>query len=128
MPAVIDAGDDEALSLAPNNAEGTGGLLSSPRAARLISGFQEIAADLLDQFGFEESVEPVGPTTPSIYEVISNSINIMQTRIGRSRLAGDPPELLITPRLQDFGLLDFDRANEAIAVGRRAVAHALAAR
>jgi NTE family protein len=43
-------------------------------------------------------------------------------------MAGDPPELLITPRLQNFGLLDFDRADEAILAGRRAVAHALAAR
>ncbi|MCP5044312.1 MAG: patatin [bacterium] len=104
------------------------GLLSSPTAARLLTSFQEVAADLLDQFGFEESAEASGPPTPSIYEVISNSINIMQTRIGRSRMAGDPPELLITPRLEDFALLDFDRAEEAIAVGRRAVAHALAAR
>ncbi|MFT5443362.1 MAG: NTE family protein [Myxococcota bacterium] len=126
--AVIDALDDDALPLAPVGIKGAGGLLSSPRAARFISGFQGIAADLLDQFGFEESAEPSGPATPSIYEVITNSINIMQTRIGRSRLAGDPPELLITPRLQDFGLLEFDRANEAIAIGRRAVAHALAAR
>jgi NTE family protein len=103
-------------------------LLSSPTAARLFASFQGVASDLLDQFGSDESAAPSGPPSPSIYEVISNSINIMQTRIGRSRMAGDPPELLITPRLQDFGLLDFDRADEAILAGRRAVAHALAAR
>jgi NTE family protein len=72
--------------------------------------------------------ERVDPSAPSIDDVISNSINIMQSRIGRSRLAGDPPELLVTPRLEDFALLDFDRADEAIVTGRRAVAHALAAR
>ncbi|MBW2725590.1 MAG: patatin-like phospholipase family protein [Deltaproteobacteria bacterium] len=104
------------------------GLLSSPTAARLLSSFQGVAADLLDQFGFDEGAAPSGPPTPSIYEVITNSINIMQTRIGRSRMAGDPAELLINPRLQDFGLLDFNRADEAILAGRRAVAHALAAR
>ena len=49
----------------------------------------------------------------------------MQVRIGRSRMAGDPPELLITPRMSDFGILDFDRAEEAIEEGRRAVAQAL---
>jgi NTE family protein len=63
---------------------------------------------------------------PSIYEVLAQSLNIMQVRITRSRMAGDPPELLVTPRLADFGLLDFDRAGEAIAEGERAVARALA--
>jgi len=136
--AGADVGDDAAVALASadeepaSEAAGEGetpkGLLSSRTAARIVSGFQEVAADLLDQFGFEEGGDPAGPPLPSIYEVMTGSINIMQTRIGRSRMAGDPPELLVTPRLEDFGLLDFDRADEAIAVGRRAVAHALAAR
>jgi NTE family protein len=63
---------------------------------------------------------------PSLYEVIANSVNIMQVRIGRSRMAGDPPELLVAPRMADFAILDFDRADEAIEEGRRAVARALA--
>jgi NTE family protein len=62
---------------------------------------------------------------PSIYEVLAQSLNIMQVRITRGRMAGDPPELLVAPRLGDFGLLDFDRAREAIAEGERAVARAL---
>jgi NTE family protein len=62
---------------------------------------------------------------PSIYEVLAQSLNIMQVRITRGRMAGDPPELLVTPRLGDFGLLDFDRAQEAIAEGERAVVRAL---
>lgn len=103
-------------------------MFASITAARLLASFQEAAGGLLDQFGFDSASGVSGPSPPSIYDVISNSINIMQARIGRSRLAGDPPELLITPRLEDFALLDFDRADEAIAAGRRAVAHALAAR
>jgi NTE family protein len=63
---------------------------------------------------------------PSIYEVLAQSLNIMQVRIARTRMAGDPPEILVTPRLADFGLLDFDRAPEATAEGERAVARALA--
>ncbi|RME95730.1 MAG: patatin-like phospholipase RssA [Verrucomicrobia bacterium] len=58
---------------------------------------------------------------PSLLDVLSASINIMQVRISRSRLAGDPPDLLIAPRLAHFGLLDFHRAAEAIEEGRRAV-------
>lgn len=70
--------------------------------------------------------DEVREETPTIYDVLANSVNIMQVRIGRSRMAGDPPELLITPRMNDFSILDFDRAEEAIQEGRRAVAQALA--
>lgn len=58
---------------------------------------------------------------PSIFGAMSTSLNIMQDRITRSRLAGDPPDVHITPRLGDFGLLEFERAEEAIAEGEAAV-------
>ena len=58
---------------------------------------------------------------PSIYEVVSGSIHIMQMRISRSRMAGEPPNLLITPVVEDIGLMDFHRAAEAIEGGIRAV-------
>ena len=67
-----------------------------------------------------------GLASPSLYEVIVSSINIMQVRIARARMAGDPPDLLVTPRLSDFAWLDFDRAAEAVDEGRRAAARALA--
>ena len=53
------------------------------------------------------------------------SLNIMQDRITRSRMAGEPPDVAINPRLGHLGLLDFHRAEEAIAEGRRAVERAL---
>ncbi len=59
--------------------------------------------------------------TPSVLDVVSSSINIMQVRISRSRMAGEPPDLIVTPRLAHFGLLDFHKSSEAIAEGRRAV-------
>lgn len=59
--------------------------------------------------------------TPSVLDVVSSSINIMQVRISRSRMAGEPPDLIVTPRLSHFGLLDFHKSSEAIAEGRRAV-------
>jgi NTE family protein len=62
---------------------------------------------------------------PSLLEVIASSLNIMQVRITRSRMAGDPPEVLVTPRLARLSLLDFHRGEEAIAEGQRAVAAAL---
>jgi NTE family protein len=58
---------------------------------------------------------------PSLFEVIVNSTNIMQDRITRHRLAGDPPDILISPRLAHIGLLEFHRAEEAIEEGHRAL-------
>ncbi|HHJ11874.1 MAG TPA: patatin-like phospholipase RssA [Chromatiales bacterium] len=59
---------------------------------------------------------------PGLFEVMATAINIMQDRITRSRMAGDPPELLIAPRLSHIQLMEFERASEAIEEGRRAVA------
>lgn len=58
---------------------------------------------------------------PSFFDVIGASVNIMQDRITRSRMAGDPPEVTLIPRLGDFAMMDFHRAAEAIAEGRRLV-------
>lgn len=62
---------------------------------------------------------------PSMLDVVASSIDIMQVRISRSRMAGDPPEVIVTPRLARLGLLDFHRAKEAIEAGNRAVEAAL---
>ena len=62
---------------------------------------------------------------PSLLDVVMTSVNIMQMRITRSRMAGDPPELVIAPRLAHLGLLDFHRAQEAIDQGYAAAQAAL---
>ena len=69
--------------------------------------------------------EPALPL-PSLLSVLSDSIQVMQVRITRSRMAGDPAEAVIAPRLSHLGLLDFHRADEAIAVGRAATEEVLA--
>jgi NTE family protein len=61
---------------------------------------------------------------PSLFGVLVNTISIMQDRVARARLAGDPPDVHITPYLGHVGLLEFDRAEEAIAEGVAAVARA----
>lgn len=58
---------------------------------------------------------------PGFFDVIAASVNIMQDRITRSRMAGDPAEMTLLPRLEDFALMDFHRAGEAIDEGRRVV-------
>lgn len=63
-----------------------------------------------------------GDGAPGISTVMVDAFNIVQDRIARSRLAGDPPDAMISPRLHDFGLFDFHRAEELIEAGRLAAA------
>ncbi|HLN08580.1 MAG TPA: patatin-like phospholipase family protein [Xanthobacteraceae bacterium] len=63
---------------------------------------------------------------PGIATVMMDAFNVMQDRITRSRLAGDPPDVLISPRLGQIGLFEFHRAKEAIALGAEATEKALA--
>ncbi|MHB1084539.1 MAG: patatin-like phospholipase RssA [Thiobacillus sp.] len=62
-----------------------------------------------------------GPRPPAMLDVLASSINIMQVLITRSRLAGEPADVMITPQLADLGLMEFHRARLAIDAGRRAV-------
>jgi len=64
---------------------------------------------------------------PSLFEVVAGSLNIMQDRITRSRMAGDPADVVLTPRLAHMGLLEFDRGEEAIVEGRESVKRSLPA-
>ena len=63
---------------------------------------------------------------PGISTIMMEAFNIMQDRITRARLAGDPPDVIINPRLGNIGLLDFHRAGEAIEIGAEAAEKALA--
>ena len=65
------------------------------------------------------------PVRPGIATVMMEAFNVMQDRITRARLAGDPPDVLINPRLGHVGLFDFHRAEEAIALGYEATEKAL---
>ncbi|UPK32863.1 patatin-like phospholipase family protein [Bradyrhizobium sp. 186] len=66
-----------------------------------------------------------GGARPGISSVMVDAFNIMQDRITRARLAGDPPDLLITPRVGQFGWFDFHRADDLIGFGTRAAERAL---
>jgi NTE family protein len=70
----------------------------------------------------EDEAKPMDPRIPSIFEVFTTSLDIVEQRVARSRLAGDPADVLITPLLPDFATMDYHRAKEAIAEGRTAVA------
>jgi len=67
------------------------------------------------------------PPQPSMLEALLGAVDVMQVRIARSRLAGEPPDMLLTPRLGHLGLLDYHRAEIAKAEGRDEVVRMLPA-
>ena len=82
---------------------------------RMSSNFKLRAQPLLEQWLSRDR------QVPGIFDVMAASINIMQDRITRSRLAGEPADVMLNPRLSSIGLLDLDRAAEAIEEGRSCV-------
>jgi NTE family protein len=96
------AGTEQALSAPGGPAEGK----ARPRQSR---GFWQRV------IGYFESSDP---EHPGLFDVVASSINIMQDRITRSRMAGDPPEVTLIPLLEDYALMDFHRADQAIEEGR----------
>ena len=84
-------------------------------AAKMKAGFGVRLDSYISSLRRKESPDP------GLFDVIAGAIDIMQDRITRSRMAGEPPDILITPRLSHIGLMDFDRAAESIAEGRAAV-------
>jgi NTE family protein len=70
----------------------------------------------------KKTPEPTGGlSVPSIFDVFMTSLDIVEMRVARSRLAGEPADVLVTPILPDFATMDFHRAKEAIEEGRAAV-------
>ncbi len=79
-----------------------------------------------DQDHVELNSEIAKPRTvkkhpPSMIGVMAGSLDILQARVTRSRLAGNPPDILIEPQLRDFGMMEFYRAEELIEEGRNSV-------
>jgi NTE family protein len=94
----------------------------SPDEAAERSALYQRWAGLID--GLRGRLRPGTPEEPGFFEVVSASMRIMQDHITRSRMAGDPPEVVLAPDLNHLQLMDFHRAAEAIEIGRAAVAAA----
>ncbi len=95
-------------------------------AERADAGDAAQQGSLIDTlFGpFRERVVDAG-RAPSLKDVMLTSLNIMQVRITQSRLAGEPAEILIRPRLGGIVAMDFHRGAIAAAEGERATDEAL---
>lgn len=93
----------------------------APEAGRSLRAriFGGVGGNLRRLFGKRED------GAPGIAIAMMDAFNIAQGRISRSRLAGDPPDVLINARLGKAGLFDFYRAGELIAIGREATRRAI---
>lgn len=79
-------------------------------------------------FGAERAIKRhivAGEDRPGFTTVMIEAFNIMQDRLTRMRLAGDPPDIHITPRIGNIGFLDFHRAADTIEIGRVATERAI---
>lgn len=107
---------------------GLGGNEDAEREARVSQMLGQVPAGLRSP---AEHILPYlvkgGPQSPGYFDVLVNSLNIMQERITRSRLAGEPPHVMIAPEVASINLLEFDRAKETIAAGRAAVERTIGA-
>ena len=82
---------------------------------QLVNSIQDSKDMILSRIAWGDS------NAPGMYEVFGRTINIMQDRIARSRLAGDPPDVLLTPHVHDIAVMDFHKAKQAIAEGESSV-------
>lgn len=69
----------------------------------------------------QEDGENGMPERPGTLDTVFGAVDIMQERITRSRMAGDPPDVLLVPRVGSFSLMEFYKAEEAIRAGERCV-------
>jgi len=91
--------------------------------------FVERIAMTIRQYGttlFGENESPAHHP-PSVFGTIASAVDIVQDRITRSRMAGDPPDIFLTPRLAHVGLLEFYKAEEVINEGKACVSRAFPA-
>ena len=88
------------------------------------SGITKKITDLVNEYtnlSFLNGDEEEERQPPGLLNAIAASVNITQDRITRSRMAGDPPDIVFSPKLSDIGLLELYRAREAISEGERCV-------
>jgi NTE family protein len=98
---------------------------ASPGATAGIGPFASRLGAALETGLLPRYFERSASGAPNVATAMVDAFNIVQDRILRSRLAGDPPDAIVNTRGNDIGMFDFHRADEAIAMGRDAAKRAL---
>jgi NTE family protein len=94
---------------------------ATPHSTAPTTGLQKWIQDVRASFDTAAEDESEQSAMPSLPDVLAACMDIVLVRIARSRMAGEPPDLVVAPRLARLRLFDFHRAKEAIDEGRRAV-------
>ncbi len=85
-----------------------------PAESGILGGLSGKIQGLMEKvWSSEDKKEP----SPSTIDTIFRSLNIMSSRISRSRLAVEHADLVIVPDVMDIGLMEFHKAEEAITLG-----------
>jgi NTE family protein len=93
----------------------------SPRAQGRWAAFLNQTAQQGNLTLFRQLFQEQPERGPTLFDVMATSVKIMQDAITRQRLLDDPPEILVRPKLADIGLMEFNRAEETIEEGKRAM-------
>ena len=120
-----------AVNLSSEN-YGRGGVMLDPPDVTEDESDAQIEATLKDApaqgpsgWFFRRQATKTQGSAPGIGTIMVDAFNITQDRIARSRLAGDPPDVMINARAGRIGLFEFHRAGEMIDMGREAVRRAM---
>ncbi|MDT8452377.1 MAG: patatin-like phospholipase RssA [Gammaproteobacteria bacterium] len=100
------------ITHAPDKNEDENNLALWSRISNQLEKVMHLKKNILLSRLFGEKIE-----SPGLVDVLAGSINIMQDRISRSRMAGDPPDIMLSPRLSHLDLMEFDRGTVAIKEG-----------
>jgi len=98
---------------------------ASPGLAAGVGPFASRIGSALENGLLPRYFERSAGGAPNVATAMVDAFNIVQDRILRSRLAGDPPDAIVNTRGNDIGMFDFHRADEAIAMGRDVAKRAL---
>ena len=93
----------------------------SPRAQVRWAAFLNQTAQKWNLTLFRQLFQEQPGRGPTLFDVMVTSVKIMQDAITRQRLLADPPDILVKPKLAHIGLMEFNRAEESIEEGKRAM-------
>jgi len=84
---------------------------------------QETVVEKFNNWFPEESDDQL--KTPNIFDVIGSAINIMEQQVTQINLQLHHPDILLQPRLSQYGIFDFHQADALMKEGYRCVEEAL---
>ena len=120
-----DSGAADGLAETAPNGAAAATLLDEPAVANGKAG-KRGALHLVQRQFLGWGSRQMADGAPSLSTIMVDAFNIVHDRIARSRLAGDPPDIMINPKLRNIGLFDFHRAEELVRIGEVAATRALA--